>query len=87
MYAVEAPFVENKEQDDNAGGHANRQTHYIDGRKGFALPHVAQGNLQVISDHKQERGVLVMGKPVSGFSITAEFGIFPYRFCTNLLMN
>src|ERR1700727_2080040 len=51
MEAVETILIEDKEQDDDAGGHADRQAGDIDDRVDLIFPKVAPGDLEIVPEH------------------------------------
>jgi hypothetical protein len=50
--AVVAEFVPHVEHDEQAGGQAHGEARYVDGRKSLALPQAAQGDFEVVAEHK-----------------------------------
>jgi hypothetical protein len=51
MEIVKTPFIKNKKQDQDTGGHAYSKTGYIDKGVSFVLPQIAPRGFKIVSDH------------------------------------
>jgi hypothetical protein len=51
MKIIEAPFITDKNEDDNTGSHANGKANHIDRRIHLILPKVSPGCFEIVLDH------------------------------------